>query len=264
MTPAENNPTVSVVMPAYNTSKYISAAIESVLLQTFTDFELIVIDDCSKDDTYQIVKSYADKDRRIILLRNLQNSGVSATRNYGIEKALGKWIAFLDSDDMWRSDKLEKQLELLDKNSDAIICYTASAFIDSDGNPYNYVMPAESKMTYRMLLKKNLLSCSSVVVRRDVISRVKMADDRMHEDYSAWLIILRETPYAYGINEPLLIYRLSTSSKSSNRLKSAKMLYHSYRYVGYNPVKSGFLLLCYSAHSISKRHLIKTTYSKEE
>jgi teichuronic acid biosynthesis glycosyltransferase TuaG len=257
MTSKGELPFVSVVMPAYNASKYISAAIESVLSQAYQDFELIVIDDCSEDDTYLIAKSYAEKDPRIILLKNAENSGVSATRNYGISKARGEWIAFLDSDDMWRSDKLEKQLVLLQEHPDAKITYTASAFIDSEGTPYNYVMPAEQKMTYRMLLKKNLLSCSSVMVRRDVISRVKMADDKMHEDYSAWLRILRETPFAYGVNEPLLIYRLSKNSKSSGRIKSAKMIYNSYRYVGYNIVVSLFLMLQYSVHSISKHSHIK-------
>ena len=259
MTSTNIQPVISVVMPANNAAKFISAAIESVLSQTYADFELIVIDDCSKDQTYSIAKSYAQRDSRIVLLQNRQNFGVSATRNYGVNTARGEWVAFLDSDDMWRNDKLEKQLALLREYPDAKISYTASSFIDCDGRPYNYIMPAESKMTYHMLLRKNLLSCSSVMVRRDVISRVGMADDRMHEDYSAWLLILRETPYAYGVNEPLLIYRLSQNSKSSSRLKSARMIYHSYRYVGYGFVFSYYLMLRYSVHSISKRRLIKTT-----
>ena len=248
---------ISVIMPAYNAAKFISMAIESVLSQTYVDFELIIIDDCSKDATYSIAKSYAERYPYIILLQNAKNSGVSASRNYGIDMARGKWIAFLDSDDMWRNDKLEKQIALIREHPDATIIYTASSFVDYKGDPYNYIMPVEPKMTYHMLLKKNLLSCSSVMVRKDVMSRVKMADDRMHEDYSAWLQILRETPCAYGVNEPLLIYRLSQNSKSSNRFKSAKMIYYSYRYIGYSLISSCYLMLQYSVHSVSKHRLIK-------
>ena len=250
-------PYISIIMPAYNAAPFIGAAVESVLNQTFDDFELIIIDDCSKDETPAIIRSYALRDTRIIFLRNPENVGVSKTRNYGIAQARGEWIAFLDSDDMWRPDKLEKQINLLDEHPEVQISYTASSFIDYAGNPFNYVLPAEAKTTYRTLLRMNLMSCSSVMVRKDVISQVKMADDRMHEDYSAWLQILREVPYAYGINEPLLIYRLSKNSKSSNRIKSAKMIYASYRHVGYGAATAALFMIRYSIFSITKRFMIK-------
>lgn len=252
-------PTVSVVMPAYNAAPYIEAAITSVLRQTYTDWELLVVNDCSKDDTAPIVRRLAEEDRRIVFLENEANRGVSYTRNYAISQAKGEWIAFLDSDDLWREDKLEKQMALMSQHPEGVLFYTASAFITFDNQPLHYVMPAEEQMTYRMLLRRNLLSCSSVLVRKDVMERVKMGHDKMHEDYSAWLTILKQYPCAYGVNEPLLIYRFTPNSKSGNRIKSARMIYQSYRYVGYRPFAAAFLMCQYTFHSVSKRYKIATT-----
>ena len=249
-------PKVSVIMPAYNAEKTVAQAINSVTRQTFGDFELIVIDDCSKDSTVAVIEDLAKNDGRIVLLKNKENSGVSKTRNYGVSMAKGELIAFLDSDDMWREDKLEKQLEIFEKNTEAVISYTASSFIDNDGNPYNYVMQAEEKTDYKTLLKKNLLSCSSVMIKTEVMKGIEMPNDSMHEDYYVWLTVLKNTDFAYGVNEPLLIYRLSANSKSSNRLKSARMLYNAYRAVGYDPVTSAIFTLRYSWHSITKRRNI--------
>lgn len=249
-------PVVSVVMPAYNAEKYVEAAMRSVMAQTFQDFELLVVDDCSKDRTAEIVQRLAGEDSRVVFLRNPKNSGVAATRNYAVSLAKGEWVAFLDSDDMWREDKLEKQLDLLQRHPNGVLSYTASAFMDQDGTPYSYVMEARPEVDYQTLLRRNLLSCSSVMVKTEVIRRYPMGHDGMHEDYSTWLQILRETRCAYGVNEPLLIYRLSPSSKSGSRVKSAKMLYRSYRYVGYGCLSAACLVLRYFVYSVHKRRKI--------
>ncbi len=244
---------VSIVMPAYNAENTIRDAIQSVMAQTIADWELIVVDDGSKDNTVAIVSALAEKDSRIRFLQNEKNRGASATRNYAVSLAKGEWIAFLDSDDLWQSEKLERQLALSKEYPDMVICYTASSFIDSEGNSFGYVMKAQEKITYRTLLRKNLLSCSSVMVKADVMKKIKMPDDRMHEDYYVWLNILREHKVAHGINEPLLIYRLCKNSKSSNRITSAKMLFNTYRAVGYGRLVSGIMMFIYSFHSITKR-----------
>lgn len=249
-------PRISVIMPAYNAEKTVESAIDSVLKQTFADFELIVINDCSKDHTYEILQNLAEKDDRVAVLQNERNLGVSATRNCGISQAKGEWIAFLDSDDMWREDKLEKQLAWLQNNEEAVISYTASSFIDEFGNLFGYVMEAEEKTTFSTLLKKNLLSCSSVMIRADVMKSLKMPGDQMHEDYYIWLNVLKKYKYAYGLNEPLLIYRLSSNSKSSGRVKSAKMIFNTYHAYGYNKITAFLLMLRYSIHSIIKRSKI--------
>lgn len=246
---------ISVIMPAYNAERTIRQAIDSILSQTFSDFELIVINDCSKDGTQEIVEKYIEQDNRVKLIINEKNSGVSISRNKGVASAKGEYIAFLDSDDMWREDKLEKQLKVM-KDNDAVLSYTASSFIDQDGNAFNYVMEAEEKTDLSTLLKKNLISCSSAMVETSVMKSMKMPGDQMHEDYYVWIKILQQYKYAYGINIPLLIYRMSANSKSSNRLKSANMIYNTYHAVGYNAVSAAFLTMRYTIHSISKRYRI--------
>ena len=248
---------VSIVMPAYNAAKTIRNSIESIQVQTFKEWELIVIDDGSKDSTPEILREMAAADDRIRFLQNEKNSGASYTRNRAVELATGEWIAFLDSDDLWQPEKLEKQLALARSHPDMMICYTASSFINDDGRAFGYVMPAIERMTYKQLLHKNLMSCSSVMIRASVMKVVKMPNDKMHEDYFVWLTVVRECGVAYGINEPLLIYRLCANSKSSNRLKSAKMLYNSYRAVGYNHVATWWLVIRYTFHSVSKRGHIR-------
>ena len=250
---------VSVVMPAYNAEKTIQKSVESVISQTFQDWELIVIDDGSHDDTANILSRLVEQDNRIRFFQNEKNRGVSYTRNRAVLLANGEWIAFLDSDDLWMPNKLEKQLELSKKFSDMVVCYTASSFIDEKGNPYEYVMPAIERLNYKTLLHKNLMSCSSVMIRTSVMKKIQMPNDKMHEDYYVWLNVLRNHGFAYGINEPLLIYRLGKKSKSSNRFKSAQMLLNSYRAIGYNNIESYALVFLYTIHSVTKR---KKIYSK--
>lgn len=249
---------VSIIMPAYNAEKTISEAVKSVLSQTVKTWELIVIDDGSTDKTATILSELAAMDGRIRFLQNEKNQGVSYTRNRAVESAKGEWIAFLDSDDMWKPEKLEKQLALLEKYPEMVICFTASSFIDDSGNSYNYTMPAPERITYKELLHKNLMSCSSVMIRASVMKEIKMPADNMHEDFFAWLTVLKKHKFAYGINEPLLIYRLSANSKSGNRIKSAKMLFNSYRAVGYNVFTTTFLVFRYTFYSVKKR---KNIYS---
>lgn len=244
---------VSVVMPAYNAEKYIEQAVRSVLDQTYPNFELIIVDDCSQDATAEIAQKLAQEDERIMLLQNPQNSGVSASRNIGVLHAQGEWIAFLDSDDMWTTDKLEKQMALVSVHPDAALFYTGSAFVDQNGVRYRYEMPVESEVTYRTLLRRNLLSCSSVLVKRDFMERYPMRNPKTHEDYGTWLRIMRETRVAYGIDEPLLIYRIAKGSRSSNRVKSAGMYYLTCRDVGYNSAASAFLTFRYTFYSVWKR-----------
>ncbi len=148
-------PFVTVIMPAYNSENTIDEAIESVLRQSFKNFELIIVNDYSTDQTLNLIEKWASKDKRIKYYNNIKNSGVSYSRNFAISKALGEWIAFLDSDDIWKSNKLEKQIKVSVENPEAVLIYTSSSFIKHDGTPYGYVMHAVEKITYKMLLRKN-------------------------------------------------------------------------------------------------------------
>ena len=247
-------PEVSVIMPAYNAEKTISASVSSVLAQSFADYELIIVDDCSGDGSHAICKAFAAADARVSLYRNDANRGVAFSRNRGIAAAKGRWIAFLDSDDLWQVDKLERQLRFIEETG-AAISYTASAFIDARGKGYAYVLHAKKELSYRDLLRRNLMSCSSVIVRRDLMLGESFVDGPLHEDYAAWLRIVRSTGPAYGLDEPLLTYRVSRSSRSGQRLRSGAMVYRTYREVGYGAARSMLMTLRYAAHSIIKhRH----------
>ncbi|MCK5129631.1 MAG: glycosyltransferase family 2 protein [Clostridiales bacterium] len=240
-----NKGLISVVMPAYNADKFLEDSVKSVLSQTYTNIELIIVDDCSTDTTYTIMRKLSKKNDSIHILQNPSNSGVAKSRNLGIENAKGDWIAFLDSDDMWEKTKLEKQLALLCKIPQATLIYTGVKYIDEQGNNYNYSYSVPERTTYHELLKQNIIACSSVLVKKEVILRYKMQNDDLHEDFISWLLILKEDTYAYGINEPLLVYRISKTSKSGNKKKSVLMTYKVYRFIGLMFIQSVYYLCFY-------------------
>ena len=246
---------ISIIMAAYNAEKTIRQAIDSVLAQTYTDFELLVVNDCSKDKTPLIVVEYSQRDERVKLISNPRNMGVSHTRLNGLSAATGDWIAVLDSDDAWLPEKLEKQMELL-KQTGAVMLYTGSQFIDGDGNKIDWVLNVPEQVDYRTLLKQNVLSNSSSLCRRDLYKKNYVIGDGMHEDFALWLNILKTGAVAYGVNEPLLVYRVSTNSKSGNKIKAAKMNWNTYRAVGLNVFDALYYELWYVVKGILKyRHL---------
>ncbi len=246
---------ISIIMAAYNSERTIESAIRSVQAQTYPRWELIVINDCSKDSTAAIATSFALSDSRIHIFNNETNSGVSVSRKKGMEKANGEWIAILDSDDMWDSKKLEKQLSVAHKTGAELI-FTGSNFIDDGGNSIDWQMHVPEILTYHELLKQNLVSNSSVVVKKELYKQFYAIGDGMHEDFAIWLGITRTGRNAYGIDEPLLIYRLSNSSKSSNKFKAAKMNWKTYRYIGLNPIKASYYMCWYIVKGLLKyRHL---------
>lgn len=251
------NPRISVIMPAYNAEKTVCDAIESVLRQTHTDFELIVIDDCSSDNTFEVISAFAEKDDRVKVCRNKDNSGVSATRNFGVGMALGEYIAFIDSDDMWREDKLELQMKLMEENPDCPLSFTGSSFVDAEGKAYDYIYSVPESVDYKTLLKQNVISCSSVIVKREIIEKYPMKYDQMHEDFATWLQILRDVGDAMAVNEPLLVYRIATGTKSSNKIKSALMAYRVYRFVGLNFFQTMYYMPIYTIRGIKKYSGIK-------
>lgn len=224
------NTFVSVVMPAYNAAGTLACAIDSVLAQTHRDFELIVIDDCSRDQTADIAREYAARDARVRFLQNAENSGVSLTRNNGVAAARHEWIAFLDSDDTWHPEKLEKQLAALEEHPACSLFFTATAYVDEQGERSDFILRAPARVTRKDVLKQNVISCSSSLVRRELLEKFPMLNDRMiHEDMATWFRVLTVTPYAVGVDEPLLIYRVSKSGKSGNKFAAAKMQWRTYR-----------------------------------
>lgn len=220
---------ISVIMPAYNAEGFIEQAIQSVLIQE-VNLELIIINDASIDQTEHIVQKYCTDDR-IIYLKNIDNLGVAKTRNIGIEKARGNYIAFLDADDWWEKEKLARQLHLI-RQKDAVLCYTARKLYNHKGEDLQKMIHVQELLTYKELLHGNCIVCSSVLMRRDVALEFPMEHDEYHEDYMLWLKCLKKYNQACGIDEPLVSYRLSAGGKSRNRIKSAIMTYGMHRYMG--------------------------------
>ena len=247
---------ISIIMAAYNAEKTIGFAIESVLNQTYKNFELVIVNDCSKDDTKAIIESYAEKDGRIKLISNKENSGVSLTRLEALKNCSGEWIAILDSDDAWVPDKLERQIELQQiKNADLV--FTGVKYIDSKGNNIDWELKVPEQIGYKRLLKQNLITNSSALVTKALYSSHYSIGDSMHEDFAMWLSILKSGIIAYGIDDPLTIYRVSANSKSGNKLKSAVMNWKTYRFIGLNVFESAYYMIWYTVNGILKYKNLK-------
>lgn len=245
----KNEIEVSIIMPAYNASRYIKEAIESVYCQN-VNWELIIIDDASKDDTEQIIQQFLE-DERVVYIKNEHNLGVAISRNLGIQRAKGEYIAFLDADDRWVKGKLERQLELM-KEKNGILCSTARALMNEAGELTGRVISVKEQITYRSLLYGNCISMSSAMVQREVALEFPMGQEHLHEDYIFWLQILEKYEVAYGINEPMLEYRVTLGSKSGNKLRSAAMTFGVYRYMGLNIFQSIYYFIGYAVNGVKK------------
>ena len=243
---------ISIIMPAYNAEKYIEESIYSVIKQTWSNWELLVIDDCSTDNTKAIVNKYTSKDNRILLLSNPCNQGVANSRNKGVLASHGDWIAFLDSDDLWTPDKLSLQVELITKKN-ALFIFTGSSFINEFGEALSYVLTVPGQIGYKELLKQNLISCSSVLISKKLLLPYPMTGGNIHEDFVTWLLILRVMNMkAFGINKPALIYRIHSNSKSGHKWKAAIMNWNVYRKIGLNPFACCYYQLCYIFRNVKK------------
>lgn len=240
---------VSVIMPVYNGARYIKTAIDSALSQQMA-VEVLVIDDQSTDELPQVMSQY-EGNPCVIWIRNEENLGVAQSRNYGVKRAQGEYIAFLDADDWWTEDKLAVQLAQMEKLQ-AVISTTGRELMQPDGSPAGRSIPVKERITYKDLLKHNSLSTSSVVVKRDIMLKYPMEHDDSHEDYITWLKIAKEYGWVLGVNEPMLKYRLSEGSKSRNKWKSAAMTFKVYRYIGLNVFQSIGCFISYAIHGVLK------------
>lgn len=240
---------VSVIVPAYNCADFIQLALDSALAQD-VPMEILVINDCSKDDLDRVMEKYLDVPQ-ICYLKNEKNMGVAATRNRGIALAKGKYIAFLDSDDYWATDKLKKQLQLMEKTG-TVLCSTARELMNPDGTLTGCVIPVKTEYTLRDLRLQNFINCSSVLIRADVAKEFPMHHDDSHEDYLMWLEVLGKYGRGCAVNEPLLKYRVSNTGKSGSKLKSARMTLLTYRYAGFGPLRSLGCFVCYAVNGAVK------------
>lgn len=212
----QGNRTVSIVMPAYNAELTIVESIESVLRQTYQDWELIVVDDKSADGTVDLVKSYVNRDERVHLITSPVNGGVVKSRNAAIDKAKGRYIAFLDSDDYWVEDKLGLQIQLL-VNSEACCSHSSYYRFSSDG--IESLVGCLTEVSLQDMLMSNKIANLTGIYDVSKVGKVYQKDIG-HEDYLMWLNILN-SGFSIGVEKPLAYYRVSSSSLSGNKFKAA-------------------------------------------
>lgn len=248
----ENTPFFSVVIAAYNSERYIVETLESVNNQTLNDFEVIIIDDASTDSTYDVIQKYIEDKELFFLYRNSQNIGVADSRNRGFKYAKGKYIALLDADDLWSSQKLEKQYRLLLKTN-ADITYSSYELINEDSKLLNKIYKTKERASYKSLLKENYIGCSSAVFKSNVVDNIMMDSGYAHEDFAFWLECLRNGCVAIGLTEPLMQYRILRGSRSFNKFKAlrgrARILHER---ESLSSLKVLYFILLYSLNGVRK------------
>jgi len=218
---------ISIITPLYNAEKYIKDTIESVINQSYKNWEMIIVNDCSKDRSQLIVEKYMELDKRIKLVSLESNRGVAFARNTGIKAASGEYLAFLDSDDLWKPNKLSTQLDFMKQNN-YYFTFTGYEMINNEGVKLNKIIKVPSKLNYKRLLYGNSIGCLTVMLNKSKIGDIEMPAIR-HEDYATWLNIVKSGITAYGLNENLALYRKANSSVSSNKFKSAIWTWDIYR-----------------------------------
>jgi len=246
-------PKVSVITPAYNAALFLEETVKSVQAQTLDDWEMIIVDDCSKDDTFQIALSLAANDSRIRVLRNSTNSGVAVTRNRALDVALGEYIAFLDSDDLWLPRKLEKQVEFMDKGQYCLTYTDYQIFDSKTGERKKKVVKAPDKMTARRIYGDTSIGCLTVMVNRNKSGFFHMPLLGHMEDNITWQEILAKGFVGYRLNMVLSLYRDGNASLTSGKQKAAKQQWNIYRnYYKFSVLKSAYYFSQYAFHAVKK------------
>ncbi len=212
-----NDSLVSIITPSYNCSKYIGKTIESIMAQTYKNWELLITDDCSSDNSRDVVKQYMEKDDRIRLFVLPQNSGAGATRNNSIKKAQGRFIAFCDSDDIWLPDKLEKQLSFMERNNAAFV-FGAYYECDEDLNRHGVVRVPEV-LSFKSEKHVNQVGTVTAIYDSQKIGKQYMPLIRKSQDWALWLKVMKISKVGYGYQEPCADYRVRPNSNSSNKKK---------------------------------------------
>ncbi len=255
------NDMVSIITPSYNTGNYIGKTIESVLSQTYKNWEMIIVDDFSSDNTDEIVSSY--KDSRIRYFKNKKNSGAAVSRNFALREAKGKWIAFLDSDDFWLPEKLEKQIAFMENNNYHFSC-CASTSIDENDKPSERYACRPKHVGKIGMYMYCWPGCLGTMYDADVVGLIQIADLKKNNDYAMWLKVIKKCDF-YGYNEVLAIYRVRQKSISHDKfIKLVKSHYDLFRYgEKINVICSGLLTICNLCFGVVKKLLYIKPYTEK-
>ncbi|WP_273161340.1 glycosyltransferase family 2 protein [Bacteroides fluxus] len=244
---------VSIIMPSYNASQFVTESINSVLLQTYLNWELLVVDDCSKDDSVRIVQKFVDIDQRVRLFPLEKNVGAAAARNVAIGQAKGQYIAFLDSDDVWNEDKLEKQLAFMKQNSYAFV-FSDYYVMEEDGRKTGNIVRVPISLTYHQYLRNTIIGCLTVMIDRKQTGDFRMPLIKSSHDMALWLLIMKRGFKAYGLKEVLAGYRLVSTSNTAKKWKAAKDVWKVYRKIeGLSVLYAMYCFSGYVLHAVLKR-----------
>ncbi|AWH73720.1 glycosyl transferase [Dokdonia sp. Dokd-P16] len=244
LTKKDIEPLVSIITPLYNAARFIAQTIASVQAQTYQNWEQIIVDDCSTDDSVQIVKALAALDDRIKLITLSRNSGAAHSRNVATEAAQGKFIAFLDSDDLWHAEKLEKQIAFMQETG-CDVSYTSYVHIDEGGKPLGKRIVALPELAYKKQHSNNYVGNLTGIYKTAAIGKISAPAVRKRQDWALWLEAIRKSKKpALGLQEDLAFYRVSEGSMSSNKLNLIKYNYQFYKTcLGYSHTLSALYLL---------------------
>ena len=244
---------VSIITPSFNSSKFLVECINSVIAQTFQNWEMIIVDDCSHDNSRDIISELSAKDARIKFIFLDKNIGSAEARNVAIRQVKGKYIAFLDSDDIWKKDKLEKQIAFMNKN-DIAFSFTSYRLISEDGKMKYSIIQVPKKIGYKSYLRNTIIGCLTVMIDKEKTGDFLMPNIRSSHDMALWLLIMKRGFFAYGLNENLAYYRLVSTSNTSKKWKAAKDVWDVYRKEeNLNVIYSLYCFIGYILNAIKKR-----------
>jgi len=244
---------VSIITPSYNSQRFIKETIDSVLAQSYQDWEMIIVDDCSNDDSVKYIQKLIKDEARIILLSLKKNVGAAQARNKALEVAKGKYIAFLDSDDIWLPEKLEKQLAFMQKNNHVFI-FTSYTPISEDGTEEYSAIHVPSEIDYTGYCKNTIIGCLTVIIDKEKTGDFRMPNIKSSHDMALWLLLMKRGFTAYGLDEVLAKYRLVSTSNTSKKYKAAKDVWKVYRELEeLSIIKSSWYFMHYGFNAIKKR-----------
>jgi teichuronic acid biosynthesis glycosyltransferase TuaG len=245
---------VSIITPSYNSETFIKDTILSVLNQTFQNWEMIIVDDKSRDESINIIQEFIKNDNRIKFIKLNNNMGAAMARNEALKVSKGRYISFLDSDDIWSPAKLEKQLTFMQSNNYPI-SFTSYETINENGKENNHIIRTVKSLDLEQYLKNTIIGFSTSMIDRNLIKEeLKFLDIRIRQDTNLWITILKQGYKAYGLDEVLVKYRIHSNSISSNKVKAAKQVWNLYFNIHkFGLLKSIYYFSWYAFNAVKKR-----------
>lgn len=250
---------VSIITPLYNSEQFVSETIKSIINQTYKNWELILVDDCSTDSTLKIIKPFLEQYSNIRVFKNTTNEGAAVSRNKGIKNASGDYIAFLDADDLWLPEKLEKQLKFM-QTHDIDVCFSSYTLIDESGKPLHKLVKALPVLSYNKLLKSNYVGNLTGIYCSRTLGKITSPNLRKRQDWLLWLEAINASDKAAkSIQEPLALYRIREGSMSSNKFNLLKYNYWVYKKgLGFSTLKSikSMLVFLYEHFFVKSKQVV--------